>query len=86
MFSGYRPYGMICDTTLSRLSYAIAPFFYFIGQDGWTPLYLAVHLENIDMVTKLLGVGADVNIVNDFGVSPLLGACWSGCSCGTYRL
>lgn len=39
--------------------------------EGMTPLLWAVHHADLDMVTRLLGAGADPTIANRYGVSPL---------------
>merc|ERR1711933_399701 len=52
-----------------------------MGQDssGFSALYLAAGVENADIATNfLLSMGADVNLANGSGYTPLHNACGSG--------
>jgi uncharacterized protein len=46
--------------------------------DGTTALHWAVRQERMDLVTLLIGAGANVKAANRFGVTPLLLACVNG--------
>src|SRR5262249_49768410 len=46
--------------------------------DGSTALHWAAHLDNGDAVDLLLASGADVNAVNDLGVTPLFASIPNG--------
>ena len=46
--------------------------------DGATALEWAVYWEDADMVAQLIHAGADVNLANDLGATPLGLACKSG--------
>lgn len=46
--------------------------------DGATALQWAVHRDDPGMVELLIGAGADVNLTNDYGVTPLSLACTNG--------
>ena len=46
--------------------------------DGTTALHWASHLEQIDLVDLLLGKGADPNVTNRYGVTPLSLAATNG--------
>ena len=46
--------------------------------DGTTALHWAVHRDDLVAVELLIGTGADVNVTNDYGVTPLYLACTNG--------
>lgn len=46
--------------------------------DRSTPLLWAAHRDEIAEAEKLLAAGADPNIANDFGMTPLVAACTNG--------
>ena len=46
--------------------------------DGTTALHWAVHRDDLGAVELLIGAGADVNLTNDYGVTPLSLACTNG--------
>src|SRR5262245_52872045 len=43
--------------------------------DGATPVSWAVHRDDLEMVDALIGVHADLNAANDYGITPLHLAC-----------
>ena len=54
--------------------------------DGATALHWAAHWDDGDIAELLITAGADVNAVNDLGVTPLQLACTNGSSAMTRRL
>ena len=54
--------------------------------DGTTALHRAVHRDDLGMVELLIGAGADVNLTNDYGVTPLSLACTNGSAAVVARL
>uniref|UniRef100_A0A8C6ZNS8 Oxysterol binding protein like 1A n=1 Tax=Nothoprocta perdicaria TaxID=30464 RepID=A0A8C6ZNS8_NOTPE len=45
---------------------------------GWTPLHLACYFGHAVVVEDLLKAGADVNVLNDMGDTPLHRAAFTG--------
>uniref|UniRef100_A0A8C5PEM3 Uncharacterized protein n=1 Tax=Leptobrachium leishanense TaxID=445787 RepID=A0A8C5PEM3_9ANUR len=45
---------------------------------GWTPLHLACYFGHVQVVEDLLKAGADVNVLNDMGDTPLHKAAFTG--------
>ena len=43
--------------------------------DGATALHWAAHWDDLEAVDALIKAGANVNAVNDLGITPLLVAC-----------
>src|SRR5262245_14918861 len=54
--------------------------------DGATALHWAAHLDDLAMADQLLRAGARVNVVNDYGVTPLALACLNGSAPMVLRL
>ena len=48
--------------------------------DGTTALHWAAHLNDLKMATLLIEAGANVNVSNDYGITPLSLACTNGSS------
>lgn len=48
------------------------------GYWGWTALHYAIHFGEIEMVKLLVNSGADLNVVDDAGDTPLATATWRG--------
>ena len=51
--------------TIAMLYYMIC---YFL-QDGYTPIHLALRCGHVEMVEKLLSLGADVNVADKVSVN-----------------
>ncbi len=46
--------------------------------DGSAALHWAAHFDDLDTAGLLIGAGANVNVANDLGVTPLYLACTNG--------
>src|SRR5689334_17690704 len=46
--------------------------------DGATPLAVAAYLDDTDLVDHLIKAGADVNLADEYGETPLTLACVNG--------
>src|SRR5438128_1887867 len=54
--------------------------------DGATALAWAAHWDDLEMTDLLVGAGANVNMANDYGITPLSLACTNGSAVMVERL